>query len=181
MTPKDGDRATITLNWPGKLNAINDTLFLEMHQALQEAEADKEVKLVIYEGAGRCFSVGVDLSGQDTVLVMPPDPRTRPYLNDIFQALVKRRKVLEAIYDSPKMTLAKVHGHCLGLGLDIANLDMQGLGASFRYATAIQMVNALRQRAGLRPEQFNLFDARDKRGLKAAIEMRDVPFKGLVK
>ena len=117
---KDGDQATITLNRPDKLNAINDTMFLEMHQALQEAEADKEVKLVVYEGAGKSFSVGADLSGQDTALVMPADPRTRPYLNDIFQAVLKRRKTLEAIYDSPKMTLARVHGYCLGLALDIA-------------------------------------------------------------
>ena len=62
-----------------------------------------------------------------------------------------------------------------------SNLDMQGLGASFRYSTAIQMVNALRQRAGLRPEQFNFFETRDKRGVEAALKLRDAPFKDLVK
>ncbi len=117
---KEGDRATITLNRPDKLNAIDDTMFLEMHQALQEAEADREVKLLIYEGAGGNFSAGADLSGNGTSLVVPPDPRTRPFLNELFQTVLKRREILEAIYDSPKMTIAKVQGYCLGLGLDIA-------------------------------------------------------------
>ncbi len=62
-----------------------------------------------------------------------------------------------------------------------ANLEMQGMGAAFRYSTAIQMLNALRQRAGLRPEQFNFFEARDKLGLKKAVEMRDTPYKAFVK
>src|SRR5438105_8685282 len=58
---KDRQTATITLNRPDSLNAINPQMEAELHQALDEAEADPEVRAIILTGAGRAFSAGYDI------------------------------------------------------------------------------------------------------------------------
>jgi len=53
--------ATVTLNRPEKLNALNRDLRLAFCHAMQELRADPEVRVVIITGAGRAFCVGLDL------------------------------------------------------------------------------------------------------------------------
>ena len=83
---KEPPVATITLNRPDKLNAINDIMLDEIEASLGEAEGDDEIRYVVLKGAGRCFSVGQDLSGEGTDEVMPPDPRSKSPLNPMFRA-----------------------------------------------------------------------------------------------
>src|SRR5436189_1012879 len=58
---KTGPVATITLNRPQALNAINPQLTAELHGALDEADADPDVRAIILTGAGRAFSAGYDI------------------------------------------------------------------------------------------------------------------------
>jgi enoyl-CoA hydratase len=58
---KAGAVATITLNRPQTLNAINPQMTAELHQALDTADADAEVRAIILTGAGRAFSAGYDI------------------------------------------------------------------------------------------------------------------------
>ncbi len=53
--------ATVTLNRPDKLNALNRELRLAFCHAMQALRADPEVRAVIITGAGRAFCVGLDL------------------------------------------------------------------------------------------------------------------------
>src|SRR5438128_7348620 len=55
---KAGPVATITLNRPQTLNAINPQMTAELHQALDAADADPDVRAIILTGAGRAFSAG---------------------------------------------------------------------------------------------------------------------------
>jgi len=55
---KAGPVATITLNRPEALNAITPGMTAELHQALDAADADAEVRAIILTGAGRAFSAG---------------------------------------------------------------------------------------------------------------------------
>src|SRR2546428_12515746 len=55
---KAGPVATITLNRPEALNAITPQMTAELHQALDTADADAEVRAIILTGAGRAFSAG---------------------------------------------------------------------------------------------------------------------------
>ena len=58
---------TITLNRPERLNAFNGQMSSEVHNALDHADADDNVKAIIFTGAGRGFCAGADLSsGSET-------------------------------------------------------------------------------------------------------------------
>ena len=51
----------IILNRPEALNALNKTMVIELGKALEDAEKDPEVKVVVITGKGRAFCVGFDL------------------------------------------------------------------------------------------------------------------------
>ncbi len=112
--------ATITLNRPDKLNAINNVLLGELMQALNEVEGIADARVVIIKGKGSNFSVGQDLSGENTSEVMPPDPRGKPYQTQFYEFSRHQLQRLRALLDFPRFTIAQVHGYCLGLGCDIA-------------------------------------------------------------
>ena len=57
----DDQIATITLNRPDQMNAISPDLERELHEALDEADADDSVRVIIITGNGRAFSAGYDL------------------------------------------------------------------------------------------------------------------------
>jgi enoyl-CoA hydratase/carnithine racemase len=59
-----GPAAWITLNRPEKLNAINKAVLAGLHDAIDRATADDEVKVVVVAGAGRAFSAGYDLADE---------------------------------------------------------------------------------------------------------------------
>ena len=54
--------ARLVLNRPEKLNAINSTMPKEIRQAVEWAEKNKDVHVIILEGAGRAFCAGYDLN-----------------------------------------------------------------------------------------------------------------------
>lgn len=115
-----GKFATIALNRPEKLNAINDAMLKELEMALDEVRRDQDSLVVIIKGAGRAFSVGQDLSGVGTDEVMPPPPRQKAYLSDMFATTMHNNLRWQSIFEFHKHTVAQVHGYCLGAGLDLA-------------------------------------------------------------
>ena len=54
----------ITLNRPQVLNALNHKLYIELDQAIEEADKDREVRVIVITGAGRAFCAGEDLKAQ---------------------------------------------------------------------------------------------------------------------
>src|SRR2546428_1908927 len=59
---KRGPVVTLTLNRPDTINAINPQMTAELHGALDEADADAEVRAIVLTGAGRGFSAGFDIA-----------------------------------------------------------------------------------------------------------------------
>ncbi len=117
---KEGNIVWITLNRPEKLNAVNDVMVRELDAALDEVERDLDIRVVIFKGAGRSFCVGQDISGVGTSEVMPPDPKTKPYLTQLYEADQRDMTRLRRILDFPRYTIAMVHGYCLAWGCYLA-------------------------------------------------------------
>ena len=61
----------ITLNRPNVLNAINEQVLNELDSALAQAETDGEIRAVVITGASGTFSVGEDISGDDSETAWP--------------------------------------------------------------------------------------------------------------
>jgi enoyl-CoA hydratase/carnithine racemase len=105
-----GPVAQITLDRPDKLNAINGAMLAGLNAALDRAEGDDAVRAVLLQGAGRSFSAGFDLAPGAAV----PDPgAVRAELRRGYDSILR-------FWTSPKPTIAAVHGHCLGSGMELA-------------------------------------------------------------
>jgi enoyl-CoA hydratase/3-hydroxyacyl-CoA dehydrogenase len=95
----------IELDRPTRLNALSQNLMEEIQDVLGKAESD-EVLCVTFEGAGdRAFCAGADVTsfaGRDPIDVVGGEP------------------VFETIYECSKPTIAKIEGHCLGGGFEVA-------------------------------------------------------------
>ena len=102
---RDG-AATLTLNRPDKLNALNVELFKALDDHVAAIETDASVRLVILRGAGRCFSAGHDLGD---IAAGEKLPRSN------FQA-----SVIERLADLPLPVITAVHGHCYTGALELA-------------------------------------------------------------
>jgi enoyl-CoA hydratase/carnithine racemase len=105
----EGPLARITLNRPAVLNAA-DLEFMEDFEAVIDAvEAASDVRVVLVHGAGRAFSAGIDLDMSDG--------GKSPRLMEFFERQERSRGRLEAL---DTITIAAVHGYCLGGGLQLA-------------------------------------------------------------
>ncbi len=111
--PEDGIRR-IVLNRPNKRNALSNSLRKELFSALEEADQDKQVKVIILSGAGKCFSAGYDLSSDVSADL--------PYHTGKTDGFWPRHVVEGAfkIWDLSKPTIAQVHGYCLAGGTELA-------------------------------------------------------------
>jgi cyclohexa-1,5-dienecarbonyl-CoA hydratase len=97
--------ARLTLQHP-PLNVIDIAMMNELAQALAEIEARSDVSTLVLSGAGKSFSVGVDVAAHT------PDK--------VADMLAKFHTVIRALVGSRKVTIAAVHGHCLGGGAELA-------------------------------------------------------------
>jgi enoyl-CoA hydratase/carnithine racemase len=116
-----GHVATLTLDRPDKMNALNKEMQLEMRQAIEQVESDPAVRAVIITGAGRCFSSGFDISGS-----VGGAPRTMQQVRDTVQ---RENDPFFRIWRSPLPFVAAVHGYCLGGGCDLAMVCDITIGA----------------------------------------------------
>jgi len=105
----DGTVALITFNRPAKHNAIDAAMMREATAALNRAEADEAVRAIVLHGAGRSFSSGFQIGTLD---------RSTP--ESVRQVLRADFDFILRFWDSPKPTVAAVHGYCLGGAFELA-------------------------------------------------------------
>jgi len=108
---KDGtDKfATITINRPDKLNAMNKTVIREIDHALAAAVADPDVNALVITGAGRAFSSGYDLQGGDFDVDID---FWREDMGENAEALLN-------IWRAPIPVIASVNGYALAGALEL--------------------------------------------------------------
>ena len=103
--------AQLTLNRPERLNALHADTLHEINTAMDQAEADADVRVVVVSGAGRAFSSGFDLKAQ---MEQPEgDAVWRGILELDFHTTMR-------FWNSPKPTIAAVHGACLAGAFELA-------------------------------------------------------------
>lgn len=105
---------TITLNRPDVLNAFNDALTTELHDALKAAEKDAAVRVIVVTGAGRAFSSGQDLADLKAKYVPGHVPQLGDDLRRRYNPIVKRIREME------KPIIAAVNGVAAGAGCSLA-------------------------------------------------------------
>src|SRR3984957_11702177 len=111
--------ARIVLRNP-PLNVIDIPMMEELAQALGEIEARSDVSVIVLSGEGKAFSAGVDVAAH-----------TR---NKVEGMLLKFHTAIRALVTSKKVTVAAVHGYCLGGGAELAMVcDMAYTTASAQW------------------------------------------------
>lgn len=105
-----GPVARLTLGRPDKLNALSPALLGELIDAARDLDDRPEVKVVIVAGAGRAFCSGFDLGA---FAAQEGEGRTR-------ETADLGRRMAEAVTGMRALTIAQVHGHCVGGGLVLA-------------------------------------------------------------
>ena len=108
----DGPVATLCLNRPDKLNAINPAMIAQLHAALDRAEADESVRVILLRGEGRAFSAGFDMD-VDAPAGVDPESFWREELGNDLDIIMR-------FWNSPRVTIAAVHGYCLGSAMEMA-------------------------------------------------------------
>lgn len=116
---KRGEVATIVLNRDKALNALNTVLLTALRAALEDAEADAGIRVIVLTGAGnRAFCAGADITElQEKSAIEARDWSL--WVQEIMNYMERLRKPI----------LAKINGFCLGGGLELA------MGCDFRIAT----------------------------------------------
>ena len=116
-----GRIARITLNRPARLNAIDDKMPREIRRAVEAANEDDRVHVIVLAGAGKAFCAGYDLKkyaegdpGNRWNQPMPWDP-----MKD-YRGMKANTDDFFAIWRSYKPVICKVHGYAVAGGSDIA-------------------------------------------------------------
>ncbi|MGB7554675.1 MAG: enoyl-CoA hydratase/isomerase family protein [Candidatus Korobacteraceae bacterium] len=97
--------ARVVLNNP-PLNVIDIPMMDELRAALEQIEARPEVSIIVFAGAERAFSCGVDIAAH------APDK--------VREMLTGFHSVIRSVVDNSKLTIASVRRHCLGGGAELA-------------------------------------------------------------
>ena len=122
---KEDGVAVIKLNRPKVLNAMNKQLWLDLEDALNDAQEDVGIKAVIFTGEGRAFSTGADLKDSKG--------RTLTAYRDY---LIHLQEVSRRIIRFPKPTIAAVNGYALGSGYELSlACDIRIAGESAKFGS----------------------------------------------
>jgi len=133
--------ATITLNRPDRLNAVNTTVIHELVAAFDQADGDDGVRAVIVTGAGRAFCAGADLGGGGKTFAGGPGRSERPEDHRDGGGLVTLR-----IFDMKKPVIGAINGPAVGFGATFT------LAMDVRLASSLAKIGFVFARRGVVPE-----------------------------
>jgi enoyl-CoA hydratase/carnithine racemase len=134
--------APITLNRPDKLNAFTGRMMHEIISALDITDADDDVKVVIFTGAGRAYCAGADLSsGGETFAKGGSDVQTKQGVPRDGGGLVSLR-----IFNSKKPVIGVINGPAVGVGVTMT------LPMDFRLASDTAKFGFVFAKRGIVPE-----------------------------
>ena len=105
--------ATLTINRPEAMNALNETVVSQLGEAINQVNNDNSVHTIVLDGAGKAFVAGADVK-------FFVDKIRAESIDDIYEFTANGHKVLNSIENSTKTTIALTTGLALGGGLELA-------------------------------------------------------------
>lgn len=130
LVARDGPIATITLNNPDRLNALNRAMWSGLGAALRQLSADDALRCVVVRGAGeKAFAAGADIS--EFATERADATQARHYGRLIHETM-------QAVAACRHPTVALIRGACVGGGLEIAAMcDLRVAGAGSRFGIPV--------------------------------------------
>jgi enoyl-CoA hydratase/carnithine racemase len=130
LLAREADIATVTLNRPDRLNALDKAMWQRLAAIMVEVAGDGAIRCVIVQGAGAAFGAGADVAEfaaeRDT-------PAKAAAYADVMGA------ALRALRDCPVPAVAQIHGACAGAGLEIAiHCDLRIAAEGSRFGAPVQ-------------------------------------------
>jgi len=127
---RSGDIATVTLNNPERLNALNLAMWKRLGETMRELDADKALRCVVLRGAGgQAFASGADVSEFE---------KTRNNSKVARKYGEQLETTMDAIAGCRHPIVAMIHGACVGGGMEIiSQCDLRICGTSSRFGIPI--------------------------------------------
>ena len=144
LESKQNGVATLTLNRPDKLNAINKDLAVALNESLGRIVTDKSIYVVVITGAGRAFCAGGDLGVIGEGRKNNDTTELEPLLRAGMHAVLKMRSMAQPV-------IAAVNGPAAGAGMNIA------LAADMRIASENAVFGQNFIKVGLFPDYGGTF------------------------
>lgn len=139
LEARHGSIATLTMNRPDRLNAINNELSIALNEALLRISGDPSVHVVVLTGAGRAFCAGGDLGLIGKGRERGDAAELGPILRSGMQAVLNMRSM-------PQPVIAAVNGAAAGAGMNLA------LAADIRIAAEESVFGQNFSKVGLFPD-----------------------------
>lgn len=138
--------ATLTLNRPASLNAMNGEMLESLLDSLPRLAADRNVRAVVVTGAGQAFCAGGDMGNFDNPKAkraqdIATASRREFNVESLAHGLRNTARVSELLYNMPKPTLAVLPGVAAGAGLSLAlACDLRIAADNVRLTTAFSRI-----------------------------------------
>ncbi len=136
LVERDGDIATVVLNRPEKMNALNRALWARLGEAMRALSDDDDIRCIVLRGAGdRAFAAGADIGEFE---------RERSDREQARAYGLEMQATLSAIRECRHPTVALIKGVCVGGGLEIAAVcDLRICGESSRFGVPINRIGVI--------------------------------------
>jgi len=130
LVSRDGAVATVALNNPERLNALNKPMWARLGAVMRELSADDALRCIVLRGAGeKAFAAGADIA--EFASERANSKQAKPYGNLIHETM-------QAVARCRHPTVAMIKGACVGGGLEIAAMcDLRVCGNSSRFGIPV--------------------------------------------
>lgn len=133
---RDGAIATVTLNRPDRLNALNLPMWRGLAETFTAIAADKSIHVVVLRGAGdKAFAPGADIEEFDTLRANAEQAKAYDVI---------MRGALEAVRACPQPVVAAIYGPCVGGALELASCcDLRISAKSGKFGVPINKISVV--------------------------------------
>ncbi|MBL8706189.1 MAG: enoyl-CoA hydratase/isomerase family protein [Rhodospirillales bacterium] len=143
LLQRDGAIATVTLNRPDRLNALDAQTWARVAETMAQLSADESLRCIVIRGAGGNFAAGADIQSFE---------RERADTKQALAYATHMKAALAAVAEGTHPTVALIQGVCVGGGLELAAVcDIRVCGQSSRFGVPIKKLGLTMSYAELIP------------------------------